>query len=799
MKKRTFCLCLVLALLVALLAGCGKKSTQAASTESADAQDTQSATQYTYQAQYFDLPEGINWINEACVLGQSFYFTSSVSSGMVNYGGDEYGTDYYDMVYRYDLNDGTCDALANYVPTTQLTDTPASTDEAVAYSTNINIQAIAPGANDTLWLFRQTDRYAVDGSDRQSTPELLQIDTQGTLLRTITPSLTQSDDADDMYSYFYIDTLLADDAGNVYTYDYQTLHVYGADGSLLLSMSSDELDGWLCQLSSSEIGIVSYSTNGKRVFRQLDPATKGFGKETPVSSSAWNLYPGDELYAYYFTSNDSIFAERRDTGEIEKVVDWLSCDVDSNELSSDAYILPDGRIVTVSYDYRSGGEQQLLLLTRVDASTVREKAELHLACFSLDSSLRSQIVKFNRSSADYRIVVTDYADYSLDSAADDDYTAGLSKLNTEIISGNVPDILAANLTMPMRQYEARGLLEDLWAYIDADPEFSRDSFVSQPLAAMQSDGRLYQLPLGFGVVTAVGLNRVVGEYETWTLADLTDAMGKLRQDANVFDQYVTQEQVLQYCVIMNADSFIDWQSGSCSFDSDEFQALLSFAKLFPAEYSYSDDMDYESEYSRLKNGKQLLSMQEISDFDNLYYTFAALDNDIRFVGFPREDGSSGSSFSINASLAITTACKDKAGAWAFIRSALSEDYQDNQWDFPIIRDVFDAKAATAMEQDYQLDENGEQVLDENGEPIPVSHGGMSWGNEEMIELYALTQEQYDVVLSLIDTTTTVAAYDTNLMQIISEEAAGFLAGDKTVDEAARLIQSRATIYIQEQR
>ena len=33
----------------------------------------------------------------------------------------------------------------------------------------------------------------------------------------------------------------------------------------------------------------------------------------------------------------------------------------------------------------------------------------------------------------------------------------------------------------------------------------------------------------------------------------------------------------------------------------------------------------------------------------------------------------------------------------------------------------------------------------NGNPIPISSGGMSYGNEPMIELYAVTQEQYDAV------------------------------------------------------
>ena len=84
----------------------------------------------------------------------------------------------------------------------------------------------------------------------------------------------------------------------------------------------------------------------------------------------------------------------------------------------------------------------------------------------------------------------------------------------------------------------------------------------------------------------------------------------------------------------------------------------------------------------MKSGKQLLYPMNLNDFDNIYYTFAALDHDIRFVGFPREDGSSGSAFTASVTLCITTACKDKADAWAFIRSTLSEEYQKKPLEFP---------------------------------------------------------------------------------------------------------------------
>lgn len=794
MTKRMLCIVMTLLLLLSVLSACNKQSAQSVQSSAEQAsEEGASAPQYAYQAQYYDLPEQLQWIGESCTSGNAMYFIGSTPNEQqtaTDENGESYSYNtYIDALFRFDLTTGESEQLTNYVAEPELPALPEGAD-AADYNTYTNVQTMAAGPDGTIWLFRQTSRYALNGEDELSFSELLQLDAHGTLLRTVTPA-TPEESEDGSY-YPYIDTVLADDKGNVYTYDYQTLNVYGPDGVLLCTVSADKLSGQLCQLSDSEIGVSTTSTDGKHVFQPIDPATGMLGAQTPLADNAWELYPGNDEYRYYFTRNGSVFGERCDTGETEKVIDWLACDVDSNNIyNRDVGFLSDGRIVAILHEESA---QRLVVLTRVEAAAVQQKTELRLACFSLDYNLRSQIVKFNRSSSDYRIVVTDYADY----ATDEDYTAGLTKLNTEILAGNIPDLFASNTSLSTRQYAAKGLLEDLWTYIDADPEFSREAFVQQPLRAAQTGDKLYRLPLDFGVVTAAGLGKVVGEYDTWTPADLTDALQKLPQDASIFGKYMTQDYVLQLCMMMNAESFIDWQTGSCDFESDSFQSLLEFVKLFPAEYDYSSDENNESDFSCMKNGKQLLYMQEIADFDNIYYTFAALDNDVRFVGFPCEDGTSGNVFSSSTSLSISSACKDKSGAWSFVRSTLSDEYQSGQWNLPIIRSAFDAKAAEAMKQDYAMDENGNQLLDENGQPIPISHGGMSWGDDEIIELYAVTQEQYDAVMALIDSATRFADYDTNVMNIISEEAAGFLAGDKSVDEAARLIQSRVNLYIQEQ-
>ena len=243
------------------------------------------------------------------------------------------------------------------------------------------------------------------------------------------------------------------------------------------------------------------------------------------------------------------------------------------------------------------------------------------------------------------------------------------------------------------------------------------------------------------------------------------------------------------------------EAGTASFDSPEFIDYLNFAAQFPTEFDYNtfDWNDYEQDAVRMRNGDQLLSMYgTIYGFDGVSQNFAELGGDLCYIGFPSTSGHDGSSFSVSAPIAITTKCRDKEAAWSFIASALTDEYQGSQYAFPITKTAFDAMAEKAMEKNYEYDENGNIRLDENGEPVEISNGGFSYGDGPMIEVYAMTQEQYDTVNGLIENTNRIMRYDQSLMEIINDEAGAFFAGEKTAEETAQLIQNRVQLYMAEQ-
>ena len=67
-----------------------------------------------------------------------------------------------------------------------------------------------------------------------------------------------------------------------------------------------------------------------------------------------------------------------------------------------------------------------------------------------------------------------------------------------------------------------------------------------------------------------------------------------------------------------------------------------------------------------------------------------------------------------------------------------------------------------------------------------------------IKIAPLTQEERDYIADYIKGITKVSGgYDVHIQEVIDEEIKAFFAGDKTAEEAAKMIQNRISIYISE--
>ena len=477
---------------------------------------------------------------------------------------------------------------------------------------------------------------------------------------------------------------------------------------------------------------------------------------------------------------------------------------------STALLLPDGRIATVETTWASdfsSSTSELVLLSKVPASSLAQKTVLTLATQSLDYNIRSQIVKFNRTSPDFRIEVADYSEYN----TEDDASAGLTKLNTEILAGNVPDILDLR-GLNADQLGARGLLADLYPLLNGDSELSGHVFDSV-LKALESDGKLYRTASSFNLYAVTGAASVVGDTPGWTLKDFNAALQSMPEGCKPFADSITRSTILNACLNMEMGNLIDWNTGECHFDSTTFTDILEFAAMFPATsessgfgfgFGFGGD-NGPTEEERIAAGQQMLALSWLNSFDSFQTYNNMFGGDATYIGFPTSQGVGNALWFQDSGYAISAKCAYKDAAWQFLRLLFSKDYQSGVTafgSFPTNKDLFQEKLTQAMTPEYMKDENGNYLLDENGERIeqPRNSGfGFGFGFGGGAEIYALTQEQGDEVMALVEGTDRIWNSDSAIMDTITAEAEAYFAGQKTAQEVAKLVQSKLTIYVNEQR
>ncbi len=847
MKKRTLCLLLAACMLLGLLAGCGKKN------------NAQQLSATVYVPQYLDLNLDLEYVRGGCCDGENLYVIGQIGHDATETDPDT-GETYTSRTYTYDifrisLADGASEKLSGYTA-------PAVPE---GREGRASIERLETGKDGTLWVTeylylwgnRDQEKYpdiAVDAiggiaidsevsvmarsaaeaeplpgpgyTEVEATPDTpagevyedqeiitrRQLDAQGNELDRIDISNLDEALAGILGEDEYISNHTFDSEGNLYVVTASKIYALDPQMNILFSVEGKDMWSEPIQLGGGLMGMQVWeddetSETSTNKLRTIDPAKQDWGPEYILSSNVYDLSPGGGDYLCYYQLNDSIFgfkaaADDSAAGEGERLFSWIEADIDYSDVNG-FYFLPDGRVAALLMEWPEDGKGSsakisVVILTATPREELPEKTTLIYASLYLSYDARRKILDFNKRSDQYRIEVRDYAEYDTDGRGQ----MALQKLNTEILAGNVPDILDTN-NLPLRQYGAKGILEDLWPFIDSDPDLGRDALMVRPLEANAQDGKLYEIFSSFSIQTAAGPSKIVGDSLSWTLADLQAALEKMPEGCSIMGQDDTQESMLRLLMSLNLDQFVDWTTGKCSFDSEDFKAMLEFCRSFPVEWDWEKQgEDYEDANSRIMNGRQLLSTMNVSDFTwSVQSPAAVFNNEFTFVGFPRENGSAGSYFSFYRGLAMTSSCADKEGAWSFIRQTLLPQVENGRYygNFPINKADFDKVVQQSMEIEYETDENGKPVLDEDGNKIPVYMGDIWVTNDLQVPSRAATQEDVDKVMELYNAVDSMYAYDEKIFDAVKEVASQYFAGDKPLDDTASLIQSKVSLYVNESR
>lgn len=818
MKNRSRILACLLALIFILSAFSGCKK-----------QEETKTTEYVYVPTYQPLScPDVEYIGNVAMTKDKIFILGEGVTGKDTYTDPETGDSWENDVYGYSFYSANLDG-SDLKKVDYEVNSSSSEGNTETYSWVNRLQATRSG---DLLIFRESSVTTFDLPD-DFDPETDQkwnydstyessiwvdvLGSDGTLKKSAFICDTSGNEED----YFYVDRVAEDNDGILYICSYNQFRAYDKDFNLLYTIK-DEKQGFNSITSCYNGDILTTRWNEDYTvlhYEILDKTAHTFTEGAVVDNmNIGETYLGNENYDYFFNTSTGLFGAHVATGKSEPILNWLDSDIDSSTVRG-VQILDEETVLCLTMTYGDEGNQsELVTLKKTDASTLPEEKVLTMACLYTNYTVKRDVLAFNKSNNGTRIRVVDYSEYN----TGEDWNAGLTKLNVEITSGNVPDIFLLNGELPVERYAAKGILTDLTPFVEK--EFGKDSLVEPFVNTLRSeDGKLYELYSHFTLETAIALKKAVGDRTSWNVSELLEAYKNLPEGATIMDKYTAKDSVLYSCILRNLSHFVNWETGECRFDTPEFIDLLKFTDYFPLEIDWDNPEIYENDVvvspsaiaeetedtDPLTTGQQL--MRNLYCYDLCGFrgeTFYRYGDDLAFIGLPTYEGNGASFNSSGIGFAISESCKEKDAAWNFLKKYMTAEYQtEDSYSLPTNKKAFDT--LVERERTPLFPQEGEEPWIPEDLFYTYSEGATNadgkkeipktytWINNHNVPVYAMTDAEYNAFMDILNNTTSFSRYDANITTIIQEETEAFFQGQKTAEDTARMIQSRAKLYVNE--
>ena len=482
----------------------------------------------------------------------------------------------------------------------------------------------------------------------------------------------------------------------------------------------------------------------------VDVENRGWHDEGAYLGTTTGLYGGKGRSFYLFDST-AVYGCGSDGQKRDLIFNLSEMGIMSSEFQ--LCELPDGRFAVLTAATNQISERSYELVVISPGSD--DRIVLKMLCLAARPSVARAVSDFNKKNSGYRIELTECFPYE-ENVSNEDWNNAILNLNTQIIAGDMPDIVDMWGLYP-EIYNKKGLLENLYTYIDEDAEIKLNDYYENVFDVLTVDGKLPFITNGVAIYTMMADKSVVGDNSGWTMSELKALM----ESQGVYSIGNMNGSHFMSVVLQTSDSFIDWTAGKCYFDGPEFIELMELAAIIQESSNFAGD---DLSTNCIAHFDFVPTAYQVARYRNLY------EGNLNIIGFPDDRGEHHAIYT-EAKIGISSTSSHKDGAWDFVRTFLTEEQQEACELLPIHKGAF----ATVMQA--------------------AVDGKSQWTT--MFE-NKVTTEDVKITEELLKSTLYTVNDNTILDKIIFEEAQEFFSGQKTAKDAAENIQSRVSLYMSEQ-
>ncbi|MCR4607740.1 MAG: extracellular solute-binding protein [Oscillospiraceae bacterium] len=497
--------------------------------------------------------------------------------------------------------------------------------------------------------------------------------------------------------------------------------------------------------------VAAYAADSNKIVI-VDALADGKTEEFSVPGTIYggDLISGAGYYDLCYTCGTDFYGYNIAEQKADKLFNWINAGIVYDELQA-IRLRDDGTVSAVKYDWSYFYDS--CTVNKVDirriAAETDTRTKLSIAATYSDYTLWYNIIDFNSIDQNYKI---ELIDYSVFDTAENNRGAAEALMN-DIKSGSAADVIyVAQLSQrDINALCANGAFEDLYTYLKKDDSVTTEDLMPAVLKACEFDGKLYYTASDFSVLTYAGLSSMVGNESKLSFNQLNDARKHLGgANPSVFSLNYDQFNVLNdYLKAVN--DYVDFTDGA-AFNKDAFLSRLGVASLASLRKPNAPADDFE----RVGLGHQLLVRIQVDNASEIASAYSLIGKPLSFVGLPVEEGS-GNMIDISKGYAINAKGENKDGAWEFIRTFLTEEYQTgNALRLPVNKAALQAQAKTLIDA-YYTPKTGSNITADN---------------------------VLDSFMKLAESAGRVASDDENIMQIARESCAGFFASSDSAGAAA---------------